>query len=137
MTNSLKVIQTKIENFTSSCTKKEVFCTIKDFCNNLKEEVKLATNNAVQQIYDLSENMIACIEDYQNELIKAPIEIEIKDFTKTLDEIKLFHTKWSDYLKQIKLTDQPLIDANKLAFEIIQKQTMSKRNFIIRFLILN
>ena len=35
--------------------------------------------------------------------------------------MKFFHTKWNDYFKQIKIPNQPLLEANKLATETIKK----------------
>ena len=120
MNESLKIVKTKIEKL--ALTMENGVDRVKDFCKNLKEEVKLASENTIQQINYLREKMIAEIESYQNECIQAHCKEKIKEFkTETVEEMKLFHTKWSDYLKQIKIADQPLLEANKLAIEIIKK----------------
>ena len=64
-------------------------------------------------------------------MITSNHKVKKKELKKALDEIKSFHTKWSDYLKQIKLTDQPLINANKLTIEIIQKVYIEQDKFLI------
>ena len=116
LNNSLKIIQTKIKKLTSSIIKNSVDI-VKESCINLKADVKLATENTVKHIYDFREKMIAQIDDYLNVYINEQNKenLEKSEFMKTANEMTLFHSKWSDYLKLIKISDQPLIDANKLA----------------------
>jgi len=114
---------------------------IKEYCIVLRNDVQFATEKAVKEINEFSEEMINKINTYEKERIKDYQELkEDKDeFTKFVDEMKNFHIEWVSYLKHFEIKDQDVLNANTRASELKikseeQKTKLDNFNFNGRYL---
>lgn len=87
---------------------------IKEYCLNLRNEVQLATEKFIQQINEYSDEFIKEINEYEIGCIKSYTETkqETKDeLINITKELEHFESKWNEYLKQIKLDDEIVLNA--------------------------
>jgi len=86
---------------------------IKEHCIELKNDVQLASEEAIQQINDYNDEFIKEIENYEMECIQSfkSVEVNKEEFNKTVDQLEPFYSKWSEYLKQTHINDDHISDA--------------------------
>ena len=114
---------------------------IKEYCIVLRNDVQFATEKAVKEINEFSEEMINKINTYEKERIKDYQELkeDKNEFTKFVDEMKNFHIEWVSYLKHFEIKDQEVLNANTRASELKikseeQKTKLDNFNFNGRYL---
>ena len=117
---TLKEIQNKIDQITFGIN--NGIDQIKEYCIDLRTEVFLATELAIQQINELNEKLIFEINQYESDCIKAFEEKqhERETFDNLVEELKQFNNEWSKYLKQFKISDNAVIEANETAIRLNQ-----------------
>lgn len=117
---TLKEIQTKIEQIQFGIN--NGIDHIKDYCIDLRTEVYLATELAVQQINEMNEQFINKINQYEQDCIRS-FQSKLKErekFDELVEEMKQFHDEWSKYLRQFKISDNIIIEANEAAIKFNQ-----------------
>ena len=90
---------------------------VKEHCNEIRNKVQLATEEAILLINEFNERLIDRVDEYENELIYLNTKnIELmKKFQKLIDEIDLFKIKTNEYLNEYNLNDDNLIKLNSNA----------------------
>jgi len=99
---------------------------IKDYCDGLKNEVQLSSEELIESIKMKNLEMIEEIENYQKDSVsnfKRENKLKLEKFIQT---IHAFHTKCDDYLKEFKLDKNNLISASIEANAILEH--LSKAN---------
>jgi hypothetical protein len=90
---------------------------VKEHCNEIRNKVQLATEEAILQINKFNERLIDKVDEYENDLIQLNTYKNelMKNFQKLIDEIDLFNIKTNEYLKEYNLNDDDLIKLNSNA----------------------
>ncbi len=110
---------------------------IKEECIELRNQVQLATEQAIQQINDYNYEFINEIDEFEENTLQTYRANEINEeaANKIVKELDEFHFKWTQYLKQTKINDDEVIkatdEANKLNEEAKQEQS-NFNNFIFK-----
>ena len=99
---NLKQIQKKIEFLEHSLT--NGIDRVKEHCVNLRSEVDLEAEIAIKRVQDIRDEMIKEIDLYQENCISnlEADTIQKEEFNGFINELRSFHKKWSEYLKNIK-----------------------------------
>ncbi len=86
---------------------------IKENCRRLRDEVQLATEEAIEQINNFNQDLIKEIDEFEIECIDFnEIDQPSKDqFISSVNELETFYDKWSQYLNQLKINDHTVLDA--------------------------
>ena len=126
--NELNNIQKKIDSLSFGIT--NGVDRIKEHCIELRAEVQLATESVIQQMNEFNEKFIDKIDKYEKECIRVfEVKKEQKEeFNKLVDEMKMFHNEWTDYLGQYKMNDKVLNEANAASIIINEKGDKEKAN---------
>jgi len=96
---------------------------IKEYCIDLTNKIQLATEEAIEHLNKLNEEAINQVKTYENECIKTfEMREDIKEaFNKTIKDLKLFYSKWSEYLKQTQISDEEIKNASNEAIRLNHK----------------
>ena len=136
---NLKKIQIQINELDLSSTNGEEI--VKEDCLSLRNEVMLETELVIKKIQDLSEVLVNQICDFEIICISniKPDQVKKEQFNGIINELKLFHKKWSDCLNQSRFKDSDINTANDLANDLenkflkeknILKELIYRNNFI-------
>ena len=91
---------------------------IKEHCNEQRRLVQLATENAMQELNKINEELITEIDNFEIECMKyySVIDNSFKEkLNRLIDEAKSFLNEKQEYLKQIQLDEDELESFNKLS----------------------
>ena len=102
---------------------------INDYCDGLRNEVQLSSEELIETIKTHNMELIEQINAYEkNSLLDFNKESKIKldSFIKEMNE---FHTKWVGYLKQLRLEESDLNAASHQAIDCLVK--INKENELI------
>lgn len=110
---------------------------IKEYCIDLVNKIQIATEETIEQINKFNEKAIAQVKNYENDCIKAyKIENDTREeFNKTITDLKVFHSKWSNYLKQTKINDYQIETAQKEASKL--DETAKSKLLYLNYLVFN
>ena len=78
---------------------------IKEYCDGLRNEVQLSSEELIESIKSHNSELIEQINAYEN---KSMLDFNKENTTRLdgfIQEMNGFHSKWVDYLKQFKLDD--------------------------------
>ena len=119
LSHQLDELKLKLDDFTSERSFSEE--KINEYCNKLRNEVQLSTDELLKSINILNARLIEQIDTYER---NSKLDFEKKDKTR-LNQLSLesyeFHSKWTEYLKELKLDDLQLKSAsNKAALKTAQ-----------------
>jgi len=96
---------------------------VNEYCMDLRSDVQLKTEEAIQQINDISIKIIEEINAYEKELIeynKSNFE-SLDKFNNIVEELKLFHSVNAEFLKQHTIDDEQVNKLNLEATNLIEK----------------
>jgi hypothetical protein len=95
---------------------------IKEYCMDLRSEVQLKTEQAIEQINELNKEIIDQIDEYEQELIEFnktnPKSFE--DFNELVKELESFYNVNNEYLKQYVVDDEILLKSTVEATSLIK-----------------
>jgi len=96
---------------------------VKTHCMNLRNDVQLTAEEAIQQINDLSSKIIEEIDEYEKKLIEynKTISKSLNEFNKNAKELETFHLVNTEYLKKYEVDEELVIKSNKEANNLIKK----------------
>ena len=96
---------------------------IQEECIELRNQVQLAAEQAIQQLNVFREEMLNEINQFENETIVLyqSNEIDNNETTKTVKELVLFYSKWHEYLKQGIISHEEILKANDETEKLIVK----------------
>ena len=100
---------------------------LKDYCDSLRNEVQLASEQAIQDIKNINSYFIDYIESFENGSY-AYYEVNEEEkakFDKHIEEMYACYSKWTDYLNQFKIDDHELKTASfqvNICLEQINKE---------------
>jgi hypothetical protein len=96
---------------------------VNDHCMNLRSDVQLKTEEAIQQINDISRIIIEEINEHEKRLIKLNNTniMSLNKFTKIADELQSFHTINTEYLKQHTVDDDKIKKLDEEATYLVKK----------------
>ena len=116
--NNLKEIQKQIDHLDFSLANS--VDAVKEHCLKLKTEVSLEAEIAIKQIQDIRDEMIKDIDTYQANCIShlESNKVKTQEFDGFINEMRSFHKKWSEYLKQYQINDSEITNVNNLALEM-------------------
>jgi len=124
----LKILRTNITSLSFSATHAED--KIKGNCIELRNQVQLATELAIQQISVLNEEMINEINQFETYCIKSCQlnEEHVHKALKSAKESELFHSNWSQYLNKTKINDDEVAKACIEVTKLNEKVELEKIN---------
>lgn len=103
---------------------------VKEHCNEIRNKVQLATEEAILLINQFNEHLIDRVDEYENELIYLNTKnVELMEkFQKLIDEIDSFKIKTNEYLNEYNLNDDNLIKLNSNAIILNDKAEKEIKN---------
>jgi len=108
---------------------------IKEQCIELRNQLQLATEQAIGQINDLNDLFIKEINQYETETIKSyqSNKVNKEEINNTINQLDAFHSKWTEYLKQLQINDEIILKANTEAVKFNEKaiQELSNLDYFI------
>ena len=101
---------------------------IKEDCFKLRKAINLECDIVVKQIQDARDELIEEVNDYQANCISnfetdKINNLKINDF---INELKVFHKEWSEYLNESQINQADMVKANEKALKLSQKYTEEK-----------
>jgi hypothetical protein len=103
---------------------------VKDHCIDLRSDVQLKTEEAIQQINEINSKLIEEIDEYEKEFIEFN-----KNNSKSLDvfntivkELESFHTLKTEFLNQSEIDDKLIKKSNQEATKLIKKAEIEIEN---------
>jgi hypothetical protein len=116
----LKINIQKIEALTRElkCDFENGSDKIKEHCNEQRSLVQLATENTIEELNKINEELITQIDNFEIECIKcySVIDNSFKEkLNRLIDEAKSFLNEKQEYLKQIQLDEDELKTFNNLS----------------------
>ena len=96
---------------------------VKEYCMDLRNDVQLKTEEAIQQINEINTKIIDEIDEYEKKLIefnKTNYE-SMEKFNAIVQELNLFHTVNTEFLKQHNVNDEKVSKLNEDAANLIKK----------------
>jgi len=96
---------------------------VKENCINLRIDVRLQTENVIQQINDISSEIIDKIDKYEKEIIEfnQNDSKSLAEFNKIALELQSFHSLNIEHLKQKECDEKFLIKSNEEAICLMKK----------------
>jgi len=103
---------------------------VKEYCIELRNKVQLTTEEAIQQINQFNEQIIAEIDKYEKELIELNSNNSdlMKNFQQLSHELEEFNSKTNEYLNEYNLNDEQLVNSNNEATVLINKTELNIQN---------
>jgi hypothetical protein len=101
---------------------------IKEYCMDLRSEVQLKTEQAIEQINELNKEIIDQIDEYEQELIEFNRTNSLDEFNKVSKELESFYDVNNEYLKQFIVDDEILLRSTNEATNLIKKAELEIDN---------
>jgi len=103
---------------------------VKDYCTILRNEVQVATEEAIQQIIDFNDDLKREIDEYEKEcIVYNTSSHESKNvFYSMISELELFHKEKIDYLKQSDINEDVVVESRQLATNLTKKADLELKN---------
>jgi len=96
---------------------------VREYCIDLRNDAQLATEDVIQQINDINEEIIKEIDEYEKDLIEfnqtRPESLD--SFNKAAKKLKKFHKIKTEYLNQNEVDDETLVKLKKEATNLMKK----------------
>jgi len=95
---------------------------VKQHCIELRSDVQLKTEEAIQQINDINSKLIEEIDEYEQELVdlNENNSISLDVFNAIVKELELFHTLNTEYLSKNEVDDKDVQKSNEEAANFIK-----------------
>jgi hypothetical protein len=103
---------------------------VKEYFMDLRSDVQLKAEEAIQQVNDISNRIIKEIDEYEQELIEFN-KTNIKSlfaFNAIFKELEYFHTLNIEYLNQYEIDDNLVKKSNEEATQLIKKADIEIEN---------
>jgi len=103
---------------------------VKEYCIDLKSNVQLTVEEAIQQINDISDKIIEEIDKYEQELIglNNTNSLLLQNFNKIAKDLESFHHNNTEYLKKHVVDDEMIGKSNEEAKNLIKKAELEIQN---------
>ena len=103
---------------------------IKEYCMDLRSEVQLKTEQAIEQINKLNKEIIDQIDEYEQELIELnKINSKSLDaFNKIVKELESFYNLSTEYLNKNEVDDKLIKKSNEDATNLFKKAEIEIEN---------
>ena len=101
---------------------------INEYCMDLRSEVQLKTEQAIEQINELNKEIIDQIDEYEQELIEFNRTNSLDEFNKVSKELESFYDVNNEYLKQFIVDDEILLKSTNEATNLIKKAELEIDN---------
>jgi hypothetical protein len=118
---NLNLIKLGIENGTDF---------VKEHCMDLRSDVQLKTEEAIQQINDINSKIIEEIDEYEQKLINfnKTNSKSLDTFNKIVKELESFHTLNNEYLNKNEVDDKLIKKSNEDATKLVKKAELEIEN---------
>ncbi len=103
---------------------------VKEHCVDLRSDVQLKAEEAIQQVNDISNRIIKEIDEYEQELIEFN-KTNIKSlfaFNAIFKELEYFHTLNIEFFNQYEIDDNLVKKSNEEATQLIKKADIEIEN---------
>jgi hypothetical protein len=100
------------------------------YCIDLRSDVQLKTEEAIQQINEISSKIIDEIDEYENKLIefnKSNLK-PLNEYDKFANELEACYAINSEYLKQHTIDDEMITYLNETAIKLLNKANLEVQN---------
>jgi hypothetical protein len=99
-------------------------------CIDLRNDVQLTAEEAIQQINDLSSQIIVEIDEYEQKLIEYNKNNSklLDEFNKNAKELETFHSVNTEYLKKYEVDEELVVKLNEEATNLIKKAELEIEN---------
>jgi hypothetical protein len=103
---------------------------VREHCIELKNNVQLTAEEVIQEVIEISAKIIVEIDEHEQEFIKLNKNNKeaLDKFNKILNELELFHSVNTEYLKKYDIDDDLIIKANNNAINLIKKADLEIQN---------
>ena len=103
---------------------------VKEHCIDLRSDVQLKTEEAIQQINDINSKLIEEIDEYEKELIEfnKTNSKSLDTFNAIVKELESFHTLNTEYLSKNEVDDKLIKKSNEEANNLIKKAELEIEN---------
>jgi hypothetical protein len=110
---------------------------VKEHCIDLRSDVQLKTEEAIQQINEINSKMIEEIDEYEKEFIEfnKTNSKSLDQFNSIVKELESFHTLKTEFLNQSEIDDKLVKKSNQEATQLIKKAELEIEN--LKNMILN
>jgi hypothetical protein len=118
---NLNLIKLGIENGTDF---------VKEHCMDLRSDVQLKTEEAIQQINDINSKIIEEIDEYEQKLINfnKTNSKSLDTFNKIVKELESFHTLNNEYLSKNEVDDKLIKKSNEDSTKLVKKAELEIEN---------
>jgi len=101
---------------------------IGEYCADLKNSVQLKTEQTLQKITDLSEQIMNEVKEYEkrSKLLNEKNTIE-NHFDEIINDLELFYAKWSDYVSKADVKEEILLEATAKANQLCARAEKEKK----------
>jgi hypothetical protein len=99
-------------------------------CIDLRNDVQLKAEEAIQQINELSSQIIVEIDEYEQKLIEYNKNNSklLDEFNKNAKELETFHSVNTEYLKKYEVDEELVVKLNEKATNLIKKAELEIEN---------
>jgi hypothetical protein len=99
---------------------------VKEYCINLRSDIQLKTEEAIQQINDISSEIIDQIDKYEKELIEfnKVNSKSLDEYNKVSKELEEFHSINTELLSKNNIDERLVIRSNKKAARLIKESDL-------------
>jgi len=99
-------------------------------CMDLRNDVQLVTEKCIEQINDLSSEIIEEIDEYEQEMMEynKNISKSLDKYNEIVKELETFHLVNTEYLKKYEVDEKLVIKSNKEATNLIKKAELEIDN---------
>jgi len=113
--NKIESRKTKMENILLNGADR-----VREHCIDLRLDVDLATETAIQEIRNHRDTILKQINDYEAKTVGL-IQIEVKErnvFKSSINSMDEFSKIWKSYLTRLKIDEKKVAMRNQVAFSI-------------------
>jgi len=103
---------------------------IREHCMNLKSDIQLATEEGIQYLSSLNDQLIQDVNEYEKKCLRLNQinKIDEEHYLNVLNELQMFHSKWSQYLTRstVLIKNEIVLEADKTANALNKKAENEK-----------
>jgi hypothetical protein len=103
---------------------------VREHCMDLRSDVQLKAEEAIQQVNDISSKIIEEIDEYEKELIEfnKTNKESLDSFNAFVNELESFHTLSIEYLNKNEIDDKLVKKSNEEATNLIKRAELEIEN---------
>jgi hypothetical protein len=89
--------------------------TINDYCGDLKSKINFHVEKKKKELDLMREELLGKVNSYQTECVSNWQKLDNTLFAQGLEQAQIFAQKWKNYLKNIKIDENVLLEQSQAA----------------------